>query len=262
MPYKKDGKIKTLLRIDASSRVEGSHSREFADQIQQRWKQKYPEGDITVRDLTALAIPHIHNDTIAGFCTPKADRDEKFKKATELSDTLIGEIKRADALLLSVPMYNFSIPSALKAYIDQVTRPGETFTIGENGFFGLLGGKKAYLVLSYGAVFSNSEIAHLDFVEPYLKGLLGFLAITDIEVFKLEGSNADPEVFKQTRTAALKKNRFRLIARKNQVKRLQDANAQRTSFRCTEGCYTALFTKGVGNIPSRDFCPFRHVGNS
>lgn len=197
--------MKTLLRIDSSSRTQGSHSREFADNIQQRWLAKHPNGKVLTRDLAVQSIPHIHNDTIRGYYTPKAEHDETLKNATALSDTLINEIRSADEILLSAPMYDLSIPSSLKAYIDQIVRIGETFRFDENGFTGLLGGKKAYVVLSYGAVFSTPEMAALDFVEPYLKNLLGFLGITDVEIFKLEGSNTDEAFFRQSRMAALEK---------------------------------------------------------
>lgn len=187
--------MKKLLRIDTSTRGEESHSRSFADKVEAKWKQKHPDGDMIIRDLVKESIPHLTNNTILGYYTPKDDHTPELQEATWLSDSLIKELKGCNTILLSAPMYNFSIPSSLKAYIDQITRINETFSMDENGFTGLLSGKKVYIVLSYGAVYSGTQMEAMDFVEPYLKSLFGFLGISDIEIFKLEGSSVDMDFF-------------------------------------------------------------------
>ena len=190
--------MKKILRIDSSVRLEGSHSRRFADEVEERLLATYQGSFVTKRDLSKSNIPHLVNDTIVGYFTPKDEFDDNLKKATQTSDKLIQELKEADIILLSAPMYNFSIPSVLKAYIDQITRVNETFLMDENGFTGLLKDKEVFIVLSYGAVFTNTDFSAMDFVEPYLKGLFNFLGVEKIEFLKLEGSNMDESIFKRT----------------------------------------------------------------
>ena len=141
-----------LLRIDSSSRREGSHSRQLADRVQAKWLQENPRGQVLVRDLASAPIPHISEATISAFFTPKQQHSVKSRKAAALSDELIGELLAADALLISVPIYNFSIPSALKAYIDHVVRIDHTFAFDpQKGLHGLIGNKRAFVAAAYGA---------------------------------------------------------------------------------------------------------------
>ncbi len=184
-----------LLRIDSSSRTQGSHSRDLADFFEQVWHQKYPTHEITTRDVTQPAIPHIDEITIAGFQTPPDQRTDAMKASVALSDTLISELKQADILLISTPMYNFSIPSALKAWVDQIVRAGQTFAMDENGFSGLLTTEKAFVVSAYGAggYHHDGPFAALNFVEPYLQGLLSFLGVQEIHHFAAEGMMDAPE---------------------------------------------------------------------
>jgi FMN-dependent NADH-azoreductase len=192
----------TLLRIDASSQLEGSHSRELGDFFVQQWSQAHPAGRILVRDLVREPIGHITANTINGFHTPKREIDSTMRQATALSDRLIGELMQADLLLIDTPMYNFSIPSALKAWIDQIVRIGVTFNYSpENGFSGLIKNKQAFLVTASGAVFSNEPMQSMDFVTPYLTTLLAFLGIEDVKLLTLEGTTTDPlklQLSKQT----------------------------------------------------------------
>jgi FMN-dependent NADH-azoreductase len=193
----------TLLRIDASSRLNGSHSRELADFFVQHWTQANPQGEVVVRDLVCDPIPHIADTTIAAFYTPKEDLDETLTQATALSDRLIGEVMAADVLLIDTPMYNFSMPSALKAWIDQVVRIGETFSYSpEVGFSGLIEGKQAFIVTATGAEFSNEALRPMDFLTPYLLALLGFLGLNDVQRLSLEGTTTDPEVLERSKLAA------------------------------------------------------------
>lgn len=167
-----------LLRIDASSRVIDSESRKLADFFVNQWTHNNPEGKVVVRDLLEAQIPHITANTIAGFYTPINEQSQPLKEATKLSDELIAELMAAETLLFDTPMYNFSVPSALKAWIDQIVRSGETFSFSpETGFEGLVKNKRAYVITATGAVFSNEGMEALDFLTPYLKSLLSFLAL-------------------------------------------------------------------------------------
>ena len=188
--------MSTLLRIDSSSRTEGSHSRALGDALQVQWLAHHEGGTVVARDLVKTPVPHIANLTIAGFFTPVEHQTPEIKAAIAFSDELVAEILAADEILVTLPMYNFGIPSALKAYIDHVSRNGKTFSVGPAGYKGLLNGKKTYIASSYGgAGYIGGQMAEYNFVEPYLRTVLGFLGLTDITFFSVEGSNGDPEKF-------------------------------------------------------------------
>ncbi len=192
-----------ILRIDASSRTEDSHSRQFADHFMERWLHSHPDNMVVVRDLVLSPIQHITAATIAGFYTPPEQFSAEMKSSTAVSDELIAELKNADFLLISTPMYNFSLPSALKAWIDQIVRIGHTFSFSpEAGFSGLLQGKRAIIITASGAAFSNEGMRPLDFLTPYLKTLLGFLGFEAVEVIALEGTTIDPAAFERSQAAA------------------------------------------------------------
>lgn len=193
-----------ILRIDASSRTEGSHSRKFADRFLESWFKTHPDDTLAVRDLALAPIPHIAAATIAGFYSPPEQLSDAMKAATALSDQLITELRDADLVLISTPMYNFSIPSALKAWIDQIVRINHTFSFSpEAGLAGLLRGKRAIVITAAGAVFSDNEAMQpMDFMTPYLKFILGFIGIDSVEVITLEGTTIDPAAFERSQAAA------------------------------------------------------------
>lgn len=183
-----------LLRIDCSARDQGSHSREIADFFQKTWLDHFPAYEVILQDLAKQHIPHIDTDTIRAYQTKREKHDHTLKKASALSDQLIAELLSADVLLFSIPMYNFSIPSTLKAYIDQIVRSGFTFNYDpDKGLQGLLRDKHAVVCMSSGAVFSDPAMAALDHVQPYMTTLLNFLGITQIDVIKVEGTTTDSQ---------------------------------------------------------------------
>ncbi|WP_299898200.1 NAD(P)H-dependent oxidoreductase [uncultured Aquimarina sp.] len=192
-----------LLRIDASSRIENSDSRKMADLFQKQWQQKNPNSTLVARDIINTPIPHIQQKTIEGFYTPTDQLSDDLSKAIRLSDTLIAELKEADILLISTPMYNFSIPSALKAWIDHIVRINSTFGVNEEGgFYGKIEGLKAYIITSAGAVYDSQEMKALDFLQPYLQTVLGLIGITDITFLPLEGTTMNEEIFVKTKESA------------------------------------------------------------
>ncbi len=206
-----------LLRIDASSRALGSHSREWADYFLDQWQKRHPKTEIKVRDIITQPIPHISEKTITGFYTAKEQQDKTTSEALRLSDELIAELLAADSLLISVPMYNFSIPSALKAYIDQIVRIGHTFGYEpQKGFFGLLKNKKAYVITATGAVFSDGSLSAVNFLEPYLRAVLGLIGITDIEFIAVEGTTMDQKAMQGSKEKARNKIDH-LIVKQNQL---------------------------------------------
>ena len=181
-----------LLRLDSSARTDGSHSRQLADQIEAHWRARHPDGRVQRRDLVTEAPPHIDAQTIAGFYTPPEQLSPALREATARSDALIAELKAATTLLIASPMYNFSVPSSLKAWIDQVVRVGHTFTLEGGRPQGLVERPSAVLALTYGLPGYGDQLATLDHLLPYLQSVLGFIGITDVQVVSTEGTAADP----------------------------------------------------------------------
>lgn len=176
---------KTLLRIDASARTEGSVSRKLADDVAARLA---PAQTIT-RDL-GDGLPLINGDWIAANFTPEDERTDAQRKTLALSDTLVNELKSVDTLLISAPIYNFSVPSSLKAWIDLVARAGVTFRYTPDGPRGLLEGKRAILVVASGGTEVDSPI---DYATPYLRHVLSFIGITDVQVVRSDRQMVDPD---------------------------------------------------------------------
>ena len=169
--------MKTLLRIDASIRKHGSYSRELADYFQAQWTQANPESQVVRRDLADDPIPHIDNSTIAGFQVADEGGSHTSSDAMTLSDSLIAELQLADQVLVSSPLYNFNVPSPLKAYIDHVVRSGRTFSQNGHGHVGLLKGKSACIITAQGGIRSVSEVDGLDFQGPYLTAIFDFIGL-------------------------------------------------------------------------------------
>ncbi len=175
-----------VLKIDASGRTEGSVSRDMSDRIAKRMANG---GKIVSRDLNDH-LPFIDEDWIGANFTPADDRTEDQKQKLALSDSLIEELRAADTLVIGTPVYNFGIPATLKAWVDQIARAGVTFRYTENGPEGLLKGKKAVVAFASGGVPMGAAMDH---VTPYLKTVLGFVGITEIEFLDTDGLNAKLE---------------------------------------------------------------------
>ena len=174
----------TILQIDTSARVQGSTSRQLSTRIAAKLG-----GKITRRDLNA-GVPQIDETWIAANFTPADQRTEAQTAALALSDSLIAEIMEADVLVIGVPVYNFGVPAALKAWIDQIARTGVTFKYAETGPKGLLSGKRAILAVASGGTSVGSEI---DFATGYMRHILGFIGITDVEIIAADTLMADPD---------------------------------------------------------------------
>src|SRR6056297_1611287 len=162
-----------ILRIDASARAQGSVTRDLTGRITARW----PAANLLHRDLAADPLPHLTEDWVSANFTPHANRTAAQIKALALSDSLIDELRAADTLVIGLPVYNFGVPSALKAWIDHIARAGVTFRYTEDGPVGLLTGKRAILAMASGGTPADAEI---DFASPYMRHILGFMGITDV----------------------------------------------------------------------------------
>jgi len=172
-----------ILHVTASIRSGESVSRKLGNQLVEKIGQG-TDASIVTRDLAANDLPLIDADRFAANLTPPAERDEKQQALADVADALIAELQAADTLVLSLPVYNFTMPSTLKAWADLVARAGTTFRYTESGPEGLLTGKKAYVVIASGGTPIGSEI---DFLTPWLRHFLGFLGITDVEIIAADG---------------------------------------------------------------------------
>ena len=166
---------RTLLKIDASARTQGSVTRDLTTKIAERLGAE----TIVTRDLADEALPQLTEAWVGANFTPADDRSDEQKATLALSDTLIKELQDADTIVIGLPIYNFGVPAALKAWVDLVARAGVTFKYSEYGPQGLLEGKRAILAVASGGTQAESEI---DFATPYMKHALGFIGITDVEV--------------------------------------------------------------------------------
>lgn len=177
----------TLLHINSSVRNEGSISRQLTAEFLEKWKASAPGAKVVVRDLAANPLPHLNEETLGAFFTPAEQRSPEQACAAQLSDQLVAELAAADVIVIGAPMYNFSVSSGLKAWIDHVARAGVTFKYTESGPVGLLKDKKVYVFTSRGGVYSEGPAKTMDFHETYLRGVLGFIGLTDITFVHTEG---------------------------------------------------------------------------
>jgi FMN-dependent NADH-azoreductase len=174
----------TLLKIDTSLYSEKGASSQLAQRFARQWLALRPDAAIVERDLSRDPIPHLSAATFGAFATPAAERTLEQQRAVDLSDTLIEELRRADTIAIGLPMYNFGIPSTLKAYFDHVARAGVTFKYTEKGPQGLLTGKKAYIFATRGGVYAGTP---LDTQTSYVRDFLRFIGIADVEFVYAEG---------------------------------------------------------------------------
>jgi FMN-dependent NADH-azoreductase len=170
----------TLLHLD-SSPLETSISRELGREFVKTWKAVHPDGSVIYRDLAASSLKVLDAQWIFSTFTPEGSRTEEQTAALADSEKLIGELERADEYVIGVAMHNFFVPGALKLWIDQILRSGSTFSYGASGPVGLLKGKKATVLVATGGVCdSGTPSSSLNFVEPYLKTVLGFIGVSDV----------------------------------------------------------------------------------
>jgi len=178
----------TLLHLD-SSPLESSISRELTREFVKTWKAAHPDGTVIARNLAAHPAKPLDAQWIGGAYTPEAGRTPEQKEALAFSDELIGELQKADEYVIGVAMHNFSIPSVLKLWIDQIARNGKTFSYGEGGVQGLLQGKKATILVASGGVYElGTPAGAMNFIEPYLRAILGFIGITDVKFITASGA--------------------------------------------------------------------------
>jgi FMN-dependent NADH-azoreductase len=185
-----------LLHLDSSPRSfsTGSSNQSVTRMLTQEfvtaWKTKHNDQIVTYRDLGYYPVPPINEQWIAGAYTPAEQRSPELINALQTSDELIEEFLKADICVFGIPMYNFSVPSIFKAYIDQIVRIGRTFAVDANGFRGLVSGKKIIVITARGGNFRpGTSFAAYDHQEPYLKTIFGFMGITDVQFIHADRLN-------------------------------------------------------------------------
>ena len=182
-----------ILLIQSSSNLASSVSRDLADTYVKDYKTAHPDATLTERDLVSTPLPHLGVDLLGGFFGKPETLTEAQTTALALSDSLVDEMMAASLIVIGVPMYNFSIPSALKSWIDHVVRAGRTFQYTAEGPKGLVLGKKVVLFLASGGVYSDGPYKPYDFQETYLRAILGFIGLTDVTVVRAEGLALGPD---------------------------------------------------------------------
>jgi FMN-dependent NADH-azoreductase len=191
-----------ILLVTSSPRGEASYSTRLARELAAELQRSDPASALTERDLNRDPLPFIGEAFVRAIGTPAESLSEADLDSLTLSNTLIAELQRADRIVIGSGMINFGIPAPLKAWIDHITRAGLTFSYGSGGPEGLLKGKKSYLVLASGGVYSDGAPAALDFQRPYLLTMLGFLGLTDVEVILAEGIATGPDAGERALAAA------------------------------------------------------------
>lgn len=174
--------MSTLLKIQSSLYRDQGQSSILVNQFADRWLAQHPEGKIISRDLAANPVPHLDRERFQAFLAAANERTAAQKQAVAYSDSLIDELKNADVIVMGIPMYNFSVPSVLRAYFDHIARSGVTFRYTANGPEGLLTGKKAVVFVTRGGVYGEEHSQ-----TSYIRQFLGFLGITDVEIIHAEG---------------------------------------------------------------------------
>jgi len=179
---------KKILNIVTSIKGDASFSNKLSNAILEKLKVEYESIELQTLDLSKTPLPYLNELNISAFYTPEEQQTDAQKETLKDSDKATKDLIDADIIVIGVPLYNFGIPAVLKGWIDQVARAGKTFSYDENGPKGLLTDKKVFLSIASGAIFSEGPYKSYDFSESYLRAVLGFLGITDITAFRVEGT--------------------------------------------------------------------------
>ena len=177
-----------LLHVQSSPNLDGSITRTLSDEFVAKWLESHPQFEVETLDLARDTIPHWGPDAISGFMTPEGQRTAAGQAAVDLSERLITQVEEAKVLVIGCPMYNMSMPTQLKSWIDHLTRAGRTFKFtGQGQYKGLIWNKKAFVILSRGGDYSAPPASAADFQEPLLRANLGLIGITDLTFIRAEG---------------------------------------------------------------------------
>lgn len=199
--------MSSILLVTGSTRGDDSLSNKIARQLADDLVAKASGSAVVERDLARDPLPHIGADFSSAIRLQPEDRTPAQAAAIAVSDTAVDELLAADTIILSTGFINFGVSSIVKSWVDHVARVGRTFRYSENGPVGLVTGKKAYLVIASGGIYSSGPGVTLDFAEPYLRSVLAFLGIADVETIRIEGVAYGPEAAEKAISAAEEKAR-------------------------------------------------------
>ena len=193
----------TLLHLDASPRGARSHSRQLGQDFLTAWRAAHPQGRIVVRDVGHEPPPFVTEAWVEGAFAPAADHSPAARAAIAVSNRYVDELLAADQLVITTPIYNLSLPAALKAWIDQIVRAGRTFAPSSaGGFEGLAKNKRALIIVASGSDFRpTSPGGAYNFLEPYLRAVLGFIGITDVQFVYAHSLNTGTAAVAEAQTA-------------------------------------------------------------
>lgn len=183
-----------VLIIESSARQQDSVSRQLTREFTQQWQAAHPTDTLALRDLALNPVPHLDADLLGGWMKPEAQRSAAEVQALLRSNELTDELLAADVLVLAAPMYNFTIPSTLKAWLDHVLRAGITFKYTPTGPQGLLSGKRAIVLTARGGIHAGASSDHQ---EPYLRQVMAFIGIHDVTFIHAEGLNMSGDFHEQ-----------------------------------------------------------------
>jgi FMN-dependent NADH-azoreductase len=193
--------MSNILFVTSSARRAGSYSNQVASALLEKLEAASPGAIVTTRDLAKEPLPHVDDEFVAAVVGPAGPQTDVQREIARRSDALVDELFAADTVVIAAPMINFTVPTTLKSWIDYVTRAGRTFSYSESGPKGLISGKRVFLVVARGGVYNDR--AQYDFQLPYLRHMLAFLGMTDVEVIGVEGTAFGPEAAEKAVAAAL-----------------------------------------------------------
>jgi FMN-dependent NADH-azoreductase len=182
--------MSTLLRVDSSPHGgNASFSRQLTDGFVQQWREINPRGRVITRDLAIATPPLVSADWIGAAYAPEASLTREQREVLVVSSELIAELEAADEYVFGVAMHNFSIPSVLKLWVDQIMRAGKTFSYASGSIAGLLRNKRATFLVASGGVYDHgTPMAAMNFVEPYLRSVFGVMGVTDTTFINASGT--------------------------------------------------------------------------
>jgi FMN-dependent NADH-azoreductase len=176
--------MKTLLQLNASLFSGNGQSSRLSNEFVTAWRDANPDSKVVTRDLAADPVPHLDGQRFGAFLAKSEERNAQQQAVVDFSDALIEELRNADVIALGLPMYNFGVPSTLKAYFDHIARVGVTFKYTETGPVGLLTGKKVYVFAARGGMYQGTP---MDTQTGYVRDFLRFIGLSDVEFVYAEG---------------------------------------------------------------------------
>lgn len=177
-----------ILKIITSTNGEHSFSNQLSSAIIEKLSENKPGTEVNILDLTKTPLPYLTNSHISAVYTPAEVHTPEQTEVLKYSDDAINTLLESDIIVIGVPLYNFGIPAVLKGWIDQIARAGKTFSYADGSPKGLVTNKKVYLSIASGAIFSEGPYKSYDFSESYLRAVFGFLGMTDVTTFRVEGT--------------------------------------------------------------------------